>query len=42
MSTIMLARAMAGSSGMTLNVKVIPLPPISIGVCLRRIGNMGG
>jgi hypothetical protein len=39
---VMLARVMAGSSGMTLNVRVMPLPPISIGVCLCRIGDIRG
>jgi hypothetical protein len=29
-------------SGMTLNVRRMPLPPISIGVCLGRIGDVGG
>jgi hypothetical protein len=39
--TIKLALAMAGCSGMILNVKVTPRPPISIGVCFRRAGGVG-
>jgi hypothetical protein len=34
---VMLARAMAGSSGMTLNESDTPRPRISMGVYLRRI-----
>jgi hypothetical protein len=39
---VMLARAMAGSSGMTLNVRTMPLLPISIGFYLGRIGDIAG
>ena len=39
--TVMLARAMAGSSGMTLNVRVMPLPPMSIGDACVEEGTFG-
>ena len=35
---VTLAREMAGCSGMTLNVRVRPLPNISIGACGCRVG----
>ena len=42
MWTVMLARAMAGSSGMTLNVRTMPLPRIKIGVYGCRTGGLAG
>jgi hypothetical protein len=42
MWTVMLARAMAGCSGMTWNVRTMPPPLISIGVYLGRMEEFGG
>jgi hypothetical protein len=39
---VMLAREMAGSSGMTLNVSTKPLPRTSIGVCGCLNGGSSG
>ena len=38
---VKLPLAMAGNSGVTVNVTDMPLPRISIGVCGCRIGDIG-